>query len=113
MPKKKTNRTSGNEKINNVIKEAQEAQLRRIDSADIGHLSEWIPHNQFSNIREIIGKNPICLLAEWENGPLHYHYNMWERKPNKKVHLKCLYHDSQNITNEFPNEVGNVIHCAI
>ena len=105
--KKNTNRNSGNEKIDNVIKEVQEAQLKRIYSARydiLGHLSEWIPYKQlFCNIRET-----ICLLSKWKNGPLHCSDYIWERKPNKKVHLKCLY-DSQNITDEFLNEVGDEI----
>ena len=101
--KKNTNRNSGNEKIDNVIKKVQEAQLKDIYIYNdfITVLSEWIPYDQLNYIREI-GKNPICLL---ENGPLCYNGD-WKRKPNKKVHLKCLY-DSQNITDEFLNVVGN------
>jgi hypothetical protein len=40
------------------------------------------------------------------DGPLNYDNNKMEykRTPNEKVALKCLY-NSQNITNEFLNEV--------
>src|SRR5207248_2396237 len=43
-----TNWTSGNEKINNFI---QEMQLKINQYDDI--VFEWIPYNQFSNIKEI------------------------------------------------------------
>ena len=43
-----TNWTSGNEKIDNVI---QEMQLKIDSSRDI--VFEWIPYNQFSDIKEI------------------------------------------------------------
>ena len=67
---------------------------------------EWIPYNQFSNIKEI-GKGGFATvyLATWKNGPLEYNGTHSRRlRSNYKVALKCLY-NSQNITNEFLNEV--------
>jgi serine/threonine protein kinase len=70
---------------------------------------EWIPYNQFSNIEEI-GKGGFAIVysAIWKDGPLQYDwYNDGGLKrivPNKKVALKCL-NNSQNINNEFLNEV--------
>ena len=65
---------------------------------------EWIPYNQFSDIKEI-GKNDIATIysAIWKDGPLEYDNNdkyKYVRKSSKEVVLKSL-HDSQNITNEF------------
>ncbi|GBC37994.2 kinase-like domain-containing protein [Rhizophagus irregularis DAOM 181602=DAOM 197198] len=48
----------------------------------------------------------IVYSAIWKDGPLQYVENQRElkRNPNKKVALKCL-NNSQNINNEFLNEV--------
>ncbi|RGB40662.1 kinase-like domain-containing protein [Rhizophagus diaphanus] len=98
------NWTSGNEKIDNFI---QKTQLK-INSY-LNTIVEWIPYDQFNNIKEI-GKGGFATvyLAIWKDGPLGYHHfeTKYVRKPNKKVALKCL-HNSQNITNEFLNEVDS------
>src|SRR4051794_811282 len=98
----KTNLTSGNEKIDELI---QEMQLK-IERPG-GIVFEWIPYNQFSDIEEI-GRGGFATVysAIWKDGPLKYTKvnEEYTRKPNKKVALKCL-HNSQNITNEFLNEV--------
>ena len=96
-----TNWTSGNEKIDNFI---QEMQLKINRYNDI--VFEWIPYNQFSDIKEI-GKGGFATVysAIWKDGALEYDgFNEYTRKSNCKVALKCL-HNSQNITNEFLNEV--------
>src|SRR3954464_15561261 len=99
-----TNWTSGNEKIDNFI---QEMQLK-IDS-NWGIVFEWIPYNQFSDIKEI-GRGGFATVysAIWKDGPLEYTNDngkfKYKRKSNYKVALKRL-HNSQNITNEFLNEV--------
>ena len=86
-----TNWTSENEKIDNLI---QEMQLK-IDNAN-NIVFEWIPYNQFSDIKEI-GKGGFATVysAIWMDCP---------RESNYKVALKCL-HNSQHITNGFLNEV--------
>src|SRR5436190_21298 len=94
-----TNWTSGNKKIDNFIQEI----LLKIDNwEDI--VFEWIPYDQFSDIKEI-GRSATVYSAIWKDGPLQYEYKgKYIRKPhyaNYKVALKC----SQNITNEFLNEV--------
>jgi hypothetical protein len=67
---------------------------------------EWVPYSQFSNIKEINKSDSATLYsAIWINGPLEYK-RKYERKLNKEVALKCL-HNSQNIINEFLNEVRN------
>src|SRR3954464_11903962 len=97
-----TNWTSGNEKIDELI---QEMQLKINNPRDI--VFEWIPYNQFSDIEEI-GKGGFSTVnsAIWKDGPLKFKYGneKYTRKSNQKVALKCLY-NSQNITNEFLNEV--------
>src|SRR3954469_18294254 len=97
----KTKLTSGNEKVDDFI---QEMQLKIEDFDD--NLFEWIPYNQFSDIKEI-GRGGFATVysAIWKDGPLKYNNTFeYTRQSNYKVALKCL-HNSQNITNEFLNEV--------
>ena len=93
---------SGNKQIDNFI---QKMQLKRRSHNDI--VFEWIPYNQFNNIKEI-NKGDFATIhsAIWKDGPLlYYDHDMgYTRKPHKIVVLKCLY-NSQNITNEFLDEV--------
>ncbi|RIA89371.1 kinase-like domain-containing protein [Glomus cerebriforme] len=98
----KRNIASGNEKIDNLIQEMQQ----KIDH--IGdYVFEWIPYNQFDYVKEI-GKDGFATVysAIWKDGRLYYNYDdkEYKRIPNKKVALKCL-HNSQNITDEFLNEI--------
>ena len=81
-------------------------QLKIDDQQDI--LFAWIPYNQFSNIEEI-GKGCFATVysAIWKDGPLKYDEDTEKyvmSTPNYKITLKCL-HNTQNITNEFLNEV--------
>src|SRR4051794_4579483 len=99
-----TSWTSGNEKIDNCI---QEMQLKINQYDDI--VFEWIPYNQFSDIKEI-GRGGFATVysAIWKDGQLKYNISNTEYTStyyaDQKVALKCL-HNSQNITNEFLNEV--------
>ncbi|GBC42555.2 kinase-like domain-containing protein [Rhizophagus irregularis DAOM 181602=DAOM 197198] len=99
-----TNWTSGNEKIDNFI---QERQLKINNYDDI--VLEWIPYNQFNEIREE-GKNGTITVysAIWKDGPLRYEYQEGEYKRNssKKVALKCLYNSQESI-NSLINEARN------
>ena len=93
---------SGNKKIDNLI---QEMQLKISSYSDI--VFEWIPYNQFKNIEEINKCDYATIFsAIWRDGQLKFNSNSIEYtvKPDKKVALKCL-HNTQNITDEFLNEV--------
>ena len=71
---------------------------------------EWIPYNQFDDIEEISkGDFATVYSAIWKDGPLDYNAkkDKWTRESDKNVTLKC-FHGSQNITNEFLNEVCNL-----
>ncbi len=96
------NFTSGNEKIDNLV---QEMQLKINKPNDI--VFEWIPYNQLNDIKEI-GKNDFVTIysAIW-NGPLVYDESKYEytRNKYKKIALKYLAYNSQNILNEFLNKV--------
>ncbi|GES73535.1 kinase-like domain-containing protein [Rhizophagus clarus] len=63
-------------------------------------LFEWIPYNQFNDIKET-DKDGLC-LAIWKDGPLIYDNNKNEyiRNRNQKVFLKYLS-NSRNSINEF------------
>ncbi|CAB5321526.1 unnamed protein product [Rhizophagus irregularis] len=92
---------SGNEKIDNFI---QEKRIKINGFNDI--VVEWIPYNQFINIKEVgkIDDNvAIIYSAIWMNGPLYYRTKSWIRNSNKKVVLKCLTLD----INEFFIEDNN------
>jgi hypothetical protein len=69
---------------------------------------EWIPYNQFNEIKEIEKNNHIAIYsAIWKNGPL-YKESEWSknymRDSNKKVALKYL-HNLQNSVESLINEV--------
>src|SRR2546430_13983278 len=88
-----TNWTSGNETIDNFI---QEMQLKIDRQSNI--VFEWIPYNQFSNIKEI-GRGGFATVysAIWKDGLLKHNRDSEEydtRKSNYEVALKCL-HNSQ------------------
>jgi hypothetical protein len=86
---------SGNEKIDDFI---QEMQLK-ISIFSI--IFEWIPYNQFNDIKQIRKDDSTTLYsAIWMDGPLEYKFDEPGRYPNREVALKC-FNNSQNITNEF------------
>ncbi|EXX62724.1 Ssk2p [Rhizophagus irregularis DAOM 197198w] len=97
-----TNWTSGNEKVDNFI---QEMQLEKFNKSLYSRLFEYVPYNQFNDIKQIGKDDSITLYsAIWVDGPLKYNFNDEKyRIPNKKVTLKCLY-NSQDITHELLNE---------
>ena len=93
-----------NEIIDNLIKKMQLKILNLKD--DI--IFEWVPYNQFSNIK-VTAKGDFATVysAIWKDSSLNYDgyiKNYVKSDPNQKVTLKCL-HNSQNVTNEFLNEV--------
>ncbi|EXX58451.1 hypothetical protein RirG_197850 [Rhizophagus irregularis DAOM 197198w] len=100
LEKKFTNWTSGNEKIDNLI---QERQLRINFYTDF--IVEWIPYDQFKNIEKVNFTDGIYSTI-WKDGPLYYDNSKcsYLRKQNKTVNLKYL-HNSQNIIDEFLNEI--------
>ena len=67
---------SENEKIDNFIQEMQ-SNIDR--STDI--VFEWIPYNQFSDIKEI-GRGGFATVysAIWKDGPLKYDYDTQENQ---------------------------------
>ncbi|RGB37008.1 kinase-like domain-containing protein [Rhizophagus diaphanus] len=95
------NWTSGNKKIDALI---QEMQLKINNKSDT--IFEWIPYNQFNKIEEI-GKGGFAIVysAIWKDGPLFYKEKFRRIDHNKKVALKFLLNSSQNITDEFLNEI--------
>jgi hypothetical protein len=101
LKKNFTNWTSENEKIDSLI---QEKQLEINSYNDI--IIEWISYDQFDDIKEL-RKDEFSTIysAIWKYGPLQYDedYQEYSRELSTKVNLK-LY-NSQNITNEFLNEV--------
>ena len=63
---------------------------------------EWIPYDQFDNIKDVNEDG----LAIWKNGPLNYNLseNEYIRIQNQKVGLRYLY-NSQNMINQILNKV--------
>ena len=73
---------------------------------------EWIPYNQFNEIKET-DKNGLITVysAIWKNGPLHrkdWQNENYTRDSNKKVALKCLYNSQESI-DSLINEVWNFL----
>ena len=94
--------------------------MKNSSSSNHDDLFEWIPYNQFSNIKKteignygsnrmysIIWKDgnkiyhDITYSAIWENGSLYYEEE-WKRSPGIKVTLKYSNYDT---VYEFLNEV--------
>ncbi|CAB5388262.1 unnamed protein product [Rhizophagus irregularis] len=95
--------TSGNEKIDNFIREKQ---LKTNNNNDL--VFEWIPYSQFNEIKKT-GKNDQITVysAIWKDGPLckkSIWSNNYSRDSNKEVALKCLY-NSQEPIDSLINEV--------
>ena len=100
------NWTSGNHDVDEFI---QKAQLK---AKDYWELLEWIEYDRFENVEYLAkGGFGTTYKAIWKDGHIH----RWDSKNNQfirkkddekghPVALKCL-HNSQNITNEFLNEV--------
>ncbi|GBB88756.1 hypothetical protein RclHR1_15340004 [Rhizophagus clarus] len=88
LKKNFANWTSGNDKIDEFI---QEMQMRINGFDDI--TVEWIPYNQFNNIKEV-GKGG----AIWKDGPFIYHYDNNIKKYSIKHNDNILqiYGISQN-----------------
>ncbi|UZO17314.1 uncharacterized protein OCT59_008672 [Rhizophagus irregularis] len=94
--------TSGNGKIDDFI---QERQLKINNNNNV--VFEWIPYNQFNEIRET-GKNGSITVysAIWRNGPLYkksQQSSYYTRDSNKEVALKCL-HNLQKPVDSLINE---------
>ncbi|UZO13012.1 uncharacterized protein OCT59_004518 [Rhizophagus irregularis] len=56
---------------------------------------------------KIYGKGGFAIVysAIWKDGPLFYKEKFRRTSGNRKVALKCLHNSSQNITDEFINEI--------
>lgn len=97
-----SNWTSGNEKIDNFIRNKQ-SEINDYDDT----VFEWIPYNQLNDIREI-GENDSFIIysAIWKDGLFNFDKNNYEykRNSNQKVALKIL-NNSSNIIDQFLNKV--------
>ena len=100
---------SGYKRIDNFI---QEMQLK-ID--DI--IFEWIPYNQFNEIKEIAKNEFIAVYsAIWKDGPLLYqkYEKEYTRNSNRNVALKCLhYTQDQNPIKFLINKVYRFIFISV
>jgi hypothetical protein len=96
--------SSGNEKIDEFI-QGKQLKIKHQHYNDV--VFEWIPYNQFNEIKEI-GRNDLITVysAIWKDGLLFYnnYYNKCIRYLNTKVALKCL-HNSTNPIEFVINEV--------
>ncbi|CAB5369465.1 unnamed protein product [Rhizophagus irregularis] len=94
---------SGNNKIDDFIDGIQ----LEINDDHNDTLFEWISYSQFNNIKKIgEGGFSIVYSAIWKDGLLKYDRDIkeYKRNLNTKVALKYLK-NSQNVTNEFLNEI--------
>ena len=92
--------TSGNETLDELIKSIQ---LKATEYHYSNHL-QWIPYNDLTNIEKIgEGGFETISKATWLNGYKRTDGNK-RRSEDRTVALKKL-HNSQNISDEFLNEV--------
>ena len=100
--------TSGNETLDELIKSTQ-LKATRYDNSK--HL-QWIPYNNLTNIKKI-GEGGFATIskATWLNGYKTASYDVRTNK-DRAVILKKL-HNSQNISDEFLNEVNYFIFLFI
>jgi hypothetical protein len=100
------NWTSGNEEIDNFI---QEMQLN-LDHIFNSSLFQWIPYNEFYDVKEIKDDFYTVYSAIWKNGPLNYNFKdlnmITMRDSNERVTLKYFY-DIQSMINEYHSKVRN------
>jgi len=101
--------TSGNETLDELIKSTQ---LKATKYNNNYHL-QWIPYNDLTNI-EKIGEGGFATIskATWLNGERSINYNNKKIIKDRTVALKKL-HNSQNISDEFLNEVNYFIFLFI
>ena len=95
-----TNQTSNNEKIDDFI---QEMQLK-FDFIFSFSLFQWIPYDDFCNIKEIRKSDfDTIYLAIWGKGLSKYNYK------NNSLNITYVtlkhIHNSQNMIDEFLNKV--------
>ncbi|CAB5369455.1 unnamed protein product [Rhizophagus irregularis] len=105
-----TSWTNENENIDSLIQKMQikvDEFIEKNQYYEFDYIVfEWIPYNQFSNIKEICKHNFTTLYsAKWKSGPLHYYKvkKEWIKESDKKVILKYL-NCSQNFIDEFLNQ---------
>ncbi|GBB89882.1 hypothetical protein RclHR1_16700002 [Rhizophagus clarus] len=97
------NWTSGNRNINSFI---QKMQSKINKPGDI--IFEWIPYNNFINVKEIEGN---CLITTiWKNAPFYYDISKkeWTRVSYEKTCLRNIY-NSQYLTDKLLNEVESYL----
>ncbi|GES93484.1 kinase-like domain-containing protein [Rhizophagus clarus] len=88
------NWTSENDKIDNLIQKMQ-LEINRVDD---NREFEWIPYNQFNNIKKINNDSTIY-LAVWNNDFLYYD-NFYEKEQLRRLKLMVTLKYTQNIIDE-------------
>jgi hypothetical protein len=101
--------TSGNETLEELIKSTQ----LKAKYYNNHHYLQWIPYNDLTNI-EKIGEGGFATIskATWLNGCKDADYKNERTSEDRTVALKKL-HNSQNISDEFLNEVNYFIFLLI
>ena len=94
--------TSGNKNIDELIRESQ------LSACDLFSVLEWIPYDKFINIKFIAkGGFAEVYSATWIDGNIKgwEEFNNWKRYGSLQVALKVLNNSSENICEDFLNEV--------
>ena len=101
--------TSGNETLDELIKSTQLKSTKYVG----GNYLEWISYNDLTNI-EKIGEGGFATIskATWLNGCKTANVDNERTSKDRTVALKKL-HNSQNISDEFLNEVNYFIFLFI
>ena len=102
--------TSGDEIIDDIIKNTQ---LKATEYDNLYYI-QWISYDELRDI-EKIGEGSFSTIykATWLNGRRYTNYDENKRCcEDKIIALKKLY-NSQNISNEFLNEVNNLLLLSV
>ncbi|RIA91709.1 kinase-like domain-containing protein [Glomus cerebriforme] len=103
------NWTSGNELIDNFIKDSQ------LSASNNRQVLEWIPYDQFQNFKFVArGGFAKVYSAVWNNGFINkwnHEKNDWERLSKWRVALKTM-HDSSKLSSDFFDEIKACVQCG-
>ena len=102
--------TSGNAIINKLIQDSQ------LSGCSYNGMLEWIPYNKFTNIKYVAkGGFAKVYSATWVDGQIKKWSqlsNNWRRDGSLTIALKEL-NDSENISEDFLNEVWKLVNIKI
>ena len=98
--------TSGNETIDKLVKSTQ----LKATEYDNNYYFQWIPYDELKDVKKIDeGSFATAYHATWINGEKYIDYNENKRSSKDRIVALKKLNNSQNISNDFLNEVNNLL----